>query len=131
MQAKFDDDRINTVAPNSVVKPEGGGGKAPSRRLMLNATPSVWKLRFDIRSALAGFETLDHRPEVLLSHVKAKLRELLAYLSKFEDTNRLLVREVSRVDDDGFELPFEPYASNVGDGKGDKIALGRGGNGPE
>lgn len=89
------------------------------RRLMVNATPSVWKLRCEIQSALGCFETLDHRPELMVSQVKQRLRELLAYLSHFEDTQRLLVPGVSRVRDDGFEVPFEPYVGDVGDAEGE------------
>ena len=74
------------------------------RPLMVNATPSAYKLRFDIQHAINCFDTLSSKPEVLESVVKSILLDVLGYLSHFDDTNRLLISEFSRVDDNGFEV---------------------------
>ena len=85
--------------------------------LMVNATPSTYKLRFDIQHALNCFDTLSSKPEVLESVVKSILHDLLSYLSYFEDTNRLLIARCSRVEDSGYEAPFEFDLGDLGDSK--------------
>ena len=91
------------------------------QRLMVSASPSVYKMRFDIKHALNCFDTLRGDPELVESVVKSILRDVLTYLSHFDEANRLLISRCSRVDDDGFEALFESNRSDAGHAEGAEL----------
>ena len=86
-------------------------------RLMVSAAPSAYKMRFDIEHALNCFDSLRGNPALVESSVKSILRDSLAYLSNFDEANRLLIARCSRVEDDGQESRFERDVGDVGNAK--------------
>ncbi len=95
---------------------------AGDRRLMVSAGPSAFKIRSDLEHAIDCFNTLKGDAVLVESVVKSILRDLLTYLSNFDEANRLLISRCSRVDDDGFEALFEGDISGVRDPEGAQSA---------
>ena len=91
---------------------------AGDRRLLVSASPSIYQIRMEVEHALDCFDTLKGEKRLVESVVKSILRDLLTYLSNFEGANRLLISRCSRVDDDGYEAPFEGDIGDVGDSEG-------------
>ncbi len=95
---------------------------AGDRRLMVSASPSAYKIRSDLEHAVDCFDTLRGDAVLVESVVKSILRDSLAYLSNFDDANRLLISRCSRVDDNGYERPFEGDIIGVRDPEGAQSA---------
>ena len=85
---------------------------------MVSASPSAYKIHMEVEHALDCFDTLKGDERLVESVVKSILRDLLIYLSIFEGANRVLISRCSRVDDNGYETPFEVDIGNVGDTEG-------------
>ena len=92
------------------------------RRLMVSASPSAYKIHMEVEHALDCFDTLKGNERLVESVVKSILRDLLTYLSNFDEANRILISKCSRVDDDGYEGPFEVDIGNVGNSEGAQSA---------
>ena len=94
---------------------------AGDRRLMVSASPSAYKIRSDLEHAVDCFDTLRGDDVLVESVVKSILRDSLAYLSNFDDANRLLISRCSRVDNNGYERPFEIDLGDIGRSEGAQI----------
>jgi len=91
---------------------------AGDQRLMVSASPSAYKIRAEVEHALDCFNTLKGDERLVESVVKSILRDLLTYLSNFDEENRLLISRCSRVDDDGYEALLEGDIGDASDSEG-------------